>query len=596
MTRGSSGSVRHIGSQRGTTPAANSPVPDVAALRRQIDPSAVDRVVVLADSKPARVANAVTELCPNARVELLVRRPLNAVALRRLRDRVRVHVWATIEDVHMALLQYAPPQLIVDAEGRRRAGVKRFRELFFALSDGGAYIAVAAAGPGGSTGDQDLWLYARYLRTRTSPLRGVWESTENIADLEGVDQIGRRHERELARSLGRVHRSGDFVVLRKVGTHLAKLHEDEVDAIVSARAGPGRLRLRRTLPARVFRSRARVWANSDEPRQRYLSEMSVPALHLREARDVLCAPRQLTVLDNLVLPNSFHHPAIRNLRSRAVFDSSKRYAQLPGAARRASRLDGPFFHLDSEFPGHFGHFFTEDLAKLWPWEEAKRRYPDLRLLVSADGERGPATFRTEALAALGIDAGDVVCIEEPVRIELLLTASQMLHNGSIIYVHPDLGELWRRLRDGLCRGIAAESEKIFVTRPDGKRTCLNRTRLEQTFADHGFDVVRPEWRSLADQADLFASATVIAGLAGSGMFNSIYASGPGTRIVIASETYKASNEYLISSVIGGDFYHFACPIGPYNTVSPRPNGTFHRDFAFDFDRDGPALKRLLTSL
>jgi len=241
--------------------------------------------------------------------------------------------------------------------------------------------------------------------------------------------------------------------------------------------------------------------------------------------------------------------------------------------------------------------FTEDIAKLWGWAVAKRRHPELLVLLSSHLESvcRPAPFEIEALGAYGIPESDIVCIDRPVRVQCLVTASQQYHNGAVVYVSERLSETWARLREGLRSGKGQRLDRIFVARPDVQRSCLNGRQLEATFATHGFAIVRPELLPLAEQAELFATARVIAGYAGSGMFNMIYSEQPGTRIVIASEGYPARNEYLISAVKGDDFHYISCPsrppADPLSDLIP-----MHHDFEFDFDRDGDALKAVLASI
>ena len=74
--------------------------------------------------------------------------------------------------------------------------------------------------------------------------------------------------------------------------------------------------------------------------------------------------------------------------------------------------------------------------------------------------------------------------------------------------------------------------------------------MEALFADHGFTVVHPEDHSLPDQARMVRDAEVVAGFAGSGMFQIALAGGPKHVVLVGSESYTASNEYLISSVVG----------------------------------------------
>ena len=92
--------------------------------------------------------------------------------------------------------------------------------------------------------------------------------------------------------------------------------------------------------------------------------------------------------------------------------------------------------------------------------------------------------------------------------------------------------------------------RLFCSRRPGKRTCHNAAEVEALFAAHGFTVVFPEDHPLPEQARMVREADVVAGFAGSGMFQIAFAGGPKHVILVGSESYTASNEYLISSVVG----------------------------------------------
>jgi capsular polysaccharide biosynthesis protein len=238
---------------------------------------------------------------------------------------------------------------------------------------------------------------------------------------------------------------------------------------------------------------------------------------------------------------------------------------------------------------------TEDIAKLWGWETARAAHPDLKLLVSTLEPGGrPTTVQRTLIEAWGIAPEDVVCIDRPVRVDLLVGATQMFYNG--IYVHPEMREIWSRLGEALRPRAAGPggSRRIFVTRPpDSLRPCRNGAEVEALFVEHGFDIVRPELLSIPEQVDRFAAAEVVAGFGGSGMFNGIYTTGPARWIVITSDRYLARNEWAIAAAKGDEYHHF------FGEAELKPGDTaqgwrvFQSPFAFDFARDGDALRALL---
>ena len=95
---------------------------------------------------------------------------------------------------------------------------------------------------------------------------------------------------------------------------------------------------------------------------------------------------------------------------------------------------------------------------------------------------------------------------------------------------------------------------------------------------------------------MFRSAEVIAGFAGSAMFNLCLSGSPKSAIVISSESYTAQNEYMVSAVVGHDLDIAWC-----RAEIPMPEGrwqakAFHSPFTFDFEREGRFVDELLRAL
>ncbi len=504
----------------------------------------------------------------------------------------RVHVITSQSpsDQLDAVIELPPPRVIIDAGGKQRA-VERFRALFLALAPGGAWIAgsIVRAQPA------VVRVLEEAIATLGRPTGHAHTTSEHApAPMGRADHKRLRHDVGTRKAIGRVRKRDGIIVVRKVGAHVRKLNERDADRVLGARLAPGRTTVLRTLPAVTFHSRATATTNDQTRRERLDRAFDVPALFLREHRDAVCAPHQLARVDDLALPGSYHHPSINHPTTRALSEDHQRFGRVKNR-RPPIHLPGAYFHLDSEFPVHYGHLLTEDIAKLWGWDEAKARHPDLKILRSTGERDSFAPWELAILGGFGIAPSDVVRLEQPSRVDILVTASQMFHNGAIRYVHPELATVWSRIRDGARSGRPPDLRRIFVTRSDVKRACLNRLEVEALFESHGFVVVRPETMAIPEQIELFATASVVAGLAGSGMFNTLF-SPPGPRVVIGSERYPAVNEYLIAAVTGGQYHEFIGPVGSSNPHAERKETRFHSNFSFDVQRDGAALEHLLGSL
>jgi capsular polysaccharide biosynthesis protein len=135
-----------------------------------------------------------------------------------------------------------------------------------------------------------------------------------------------------------------------------------------------------------------------------------------------------------------------------------------------------------------------------------------------------------------------------------------------------------------------------VTRTHDKRGCLNREEVERLFTEHGFQVVAPEEHPLSVQAHLFHDAKVVAGFAGSGMFNVMFSDRPGKHIItVGSELYRAVNEYMIGAVRGHRLDIAFCD----STLRiPEPTGKQRRTapYVFDAEREGRWLEGILREL
>ncbi len=561
----------------------------LSAIEAEIVESGLRDLVIVNPVKPLETGSAYAQRYPNARIHALSFHPLPVAPPGTTPGNLILRRCRGIPGVHDYLTTVAPVQVLIDSCSRPSRKKEALFELLFNVQDGGLYVIenlqkMAAQKSWGEDVVQALARFAAITDEQRPPRRKP-----------AVHDIAR------AKALGSVEYRDDVIFVRKRGEHLLKLRDKVTDAVLTARTGTAWGQTLDRRPLLSFRSRATAWANG--PVDSFRPIISVPELYLREYRDVLCAPRQLVVLDGTVLPISFHHRLHYPLlnRSFSQHDASQWFTSLDEPTATAPHLPGTYYHLDNEFPWHFGHFMTEDIARLWGWQQAKSRYPDMKVLLStwdpktrAPG-RGVTQHQLTILGAYGIPAEDIVCIDAPVRVDRLIGASQMLYNPR--HIHPAITEIWNHLRVSLGTAPAqraAAPRRLFVSRSaDLNRSCRNAPEVEKLFESYGYTTVRPEQLDIPGQVDLFADAEVIAGFGGSAMFNMIYCENPGKRIVLAPNGYRARNEYLISALHGNDYYHFFCPAEFEETKGHWNRKAFFSPFTFDFARDGAALERLL---
>lgn len=547
-------------------------------LARALEARPAPRVAVLVAGGPrsSDLAEVVARAYPGARV-------------------TRVDVSRGASRTHAELAAAGRLDVIVDDVRRARGRAGLFRRTFLHLDDGGVFVARGFA-PGTKDlhdrGEESLARHvARLMELREWPDPGPGRPEQDDA--------------ALARSLARCALAPGHLVATRTGRAYAKLTETEADDVLSLR-GSGTGRVLEAQEGLRFRSRC-VLRESPSARAGTLPEgFDVPRVSLREYLDVVCAPGQLVIAGSLLLPDSYRHNQARRLVNIRTRELGPRFAEPSRDTSPQTELPGSYFFLDSEYAGHFGHALTEQLSRLWAWPAAKRADPGLRALVSVTaGRRDWADFERALYGAAGIASEDLVLAEGPVRVERLVAATPMLSHPA--YVHPKVEEVWARVGRRLVEGAGDRPlpRRIFCSRREldipgafvgERRSCRNGADLEDLFRDRGFTVVHPEELPLAEQARMFRDADVVAGYAGSAMFNLVFAERPTRVVLVSSEAYTARNEHLIASVLGHRLDLVWC-----RPETAMPEGRWDRKaftsaFTFDFDREGRFLEGVLADL
>ncbi|MGW2094010.1 glycosyltransferase family 61 protein [Promicromonospora sukumoe] len=616
MTRSWSGQLRSLVSRararaRGVTAAATTPPEGprrppagtrqpLETVRQAVDPAGVRVLVVICRDRPVLLGRRFQEWYPDAQLTVLFDGPQVKAA----EHGFGLTRFAHERGILRALASLPPADLVVDTRRGRPAAVRStFRRAFLALADGGRYVARLEPAPDGA-GD--------IAGDIAAPSSG--DIVDDVGELVRRQDLPTSERRKLStalelglvRALADVTTEGDLLVLRKQGEHVLKLGVEDTRTALAARGVEQRVIAR--VPAERHVSASSVWSSdAGLAAERLPDAVEVGELTCTVYTDVLCAPRQVAVLERLLLPTSYFLPGRSSRRTRGMHYYGSDYSGLLQEGVEPEALPGTFYHLDNQIPGHYGHVITHDLSKLWAWDAALAQHPGLRLLISPpEGADDLPAYTYELLGAYGIGRERVRVITGPVRVERLITASQAFQQPN--FLSPVARDVWARVTAGLLPRAGQDPlpERVFVSRRVAtRRRCLNGDEVERRFEDAGFVVVYPEDLSLPDQVRLFSSVPVVAGYAGSGLINTVFSAGPATRVVLASKSYWATNEYHIAAMYGGDLHYFWCdPVlpdgvsGGVSGGSPDDPGTgrFHADYVFDVDRDGPALDALLASI
>jgi capsular polysaccharide biosynthesis protein len=531
---------------------------------------------------PVDVARACLAGSATRRVALVVRGERTELVHRLAAELPRAHlevldVEGGMDAVHLALTAGRPWDLALDVAGGRGAAQRWPALLHHVRPDGS--LAVRLPEPP----DEVESTVREVLETQRAGI----EPPKPGRDLRALPL---RDLAALAASMDDLRLEDGWLRARSTVETLAKVPEADGDAFLAMRPAAGRVVT--TLPGIRFESRCLLRASEPVGLPR---EYEAPPMSLREYDEVTCLGRQAAYGSGFVLPESYRHPFKRRLRNVAFAEWAPRFVRQPEPA--TARLEGAYYLLDSYVRGHFGHALTDQAGHLWGWPRALEREPDLRALLFAKPGEDLATWEVDLLGAAGIDRDRVVVAHEPTAVERLVTTSPMF--GMPAYVHPAIAPTYTAIGTALAdraADVRFGPTRVFFSRRPGKRTCHNAAEVEALFAANGFAVMFPEDRPLAEQARLVRDADVVAGFAGSGMFQVAFAGGPKHVVLVGSDSYTASNEYLISSVVGHRLDLVLCRSDRPRAGKRFDNASYQADFTFDADREGVFLREVLASL
>ncbi len=536
----------------------------------------VRRIAVLSGRQGPPVLRWLAELAPDAEVH-------------------RLSADLTPSQLHVQMAAIGRFDLIVDTTSTKER-YARAAEMLMRLSLGGAVVVRALPAKMRQRSGRGSRRRGRTDRRQLAELFGALGHAQVLKSYVIAGKLSTDAER-----LGLVIKSVELVDGHLIMTSgrevLAKIREEQVDFLLSLKGEEwGRVHL--SIEPTTFSSSAAIRFAPSEFAARPAESYDVPAMALREYREVTCRPGQVATKDNVVLPDTFRHNQSARLSSDYLTEVSLNFAFLPDDTVE-SRLAGDYFYLDSEVRGHFGHMMTEVVSRLWAWPQAKAAAPDLKALMFMNKNRHLAEFEVRLFAAAGIAREDIVFCYEPVTVERLWAATPMFSHPD--YVHPELATVWNGMSDHLAAGASAdvvETQRFFVSRRIAKRPCRNQHEVEELFVAHGFELLFPEDHPLEDQVAMFRSADVIAGFAGSGLFNLAFARSPKQVIIVSSESYTATNEHMMAAVLGHEVDVAWCRTEAQRTPDGRwRRGSFHAGFHFEHDSaSGKHLRQVLTAL
>lgn len=497
---------------------------------------------------------------------------------------VRVLETADAGMLHTELAAYGHHDVIIDATpDATQVRADRAKVILMHLRKGGILV-VADAGAQGPDVDDDGQPVRPFVRLIGDALRA------------SLDPPGDKRVRNYPAAWGKAvetvtSRHGHLAITNGLAA-LAKVREEQVGTYLAIRGrAAGEVLLER--PATVVENPVEIKVSAADDAVTYATRFESPPLQLRRYQKPTCWPGQVVTQRGVLLPDSYRHLARPKNGNRFVDDIAWDFGRI-AREKPTELLPGAFFHLDSEYRGHFGHALTEQIARLWAWQEAKRLEPDLRAILMTNRKRTTvAEWEYQLYDAAGVSRSDVVFLDRPVRVERLLAATPMFSQPE--YIHAGIVDVYRMIGDNLA-ATAPDRDypaRIFCSRRLTKRSCHNTPEVEEFFARRGFEIVYPEDYPLGEQVQMFRRAEVLAGFGGSAMFTMAFVTEPTRVFLVSSENYRAQNEALMAAVHGHELNVAWCRPDKTRAAGFKGSEAMHSEYTFDAEREGRFLSELL---
>jgi Glycosyltransferase 61 len=213
---------------------------------------------------------------------------------------------------------------------------------------------------------------------------------------------------------------------------------------------------------------------------------------------------------------------------------------------------------------HFGHFLLEAMARLW----FIRAHPELPVLwhdIALPVPHSPwKDWRREVWQLLGLDRHVHNMIRQPRRFSHVAVPHPGLTQA--LGLHPEQASAL-----AVVPAVPPTSERVWLSRtalPAQFGRLLGEDVLERRLADRGWIIVRPETMRVADQANVFARANVVAGFASSAFHAVLLCVSPRARLrILRRPSVRPENYDFIAEARGLNQVHIDVALRPFGVIN-----------------------------
>ncbi|WP_425092219.1 glycosyltransferase [Tropicimonas sp. S265A] len=194
--------------------------------------------------------------------------------------------------------------------------------------------------------------------------------------------------------------------------------------------------------------------------------------------------------------------------------------------------------------GHFGHFLTESISRLWAVEDER---PDSVIFIPRHARLDNLdAFRGEMCDLLGIGV-PIQIIADPTSVEELVVPGQGFGLGSITAGTPEFWAMMQRMAD---RVQEDAPRKIYISRTEfgGKGGVICEDVLERNMEAAGYETLHPQRLSVSQQIAAYKSATHVVGLDSSAFHMVGFASQPQQQVSIVLRRNTDDHIYIAAQL------------------------------------------------
>lgn len=335
---------------------------------------------------------------------------------------------------------------------------------------------------------------------------------------------------------GEGHFRGDVARWRVPGVHgLARLHVLNVERARSANIAPlGMASV--AVPS--------YWNEEDEypviPDLWFLREATViGGAIIGRDRDFHWDGQVVSTRDHRLIPASFGVMDGNITLPRGLVEGSGTDCRVRPPDESPRWLDGTYVLLGS-MHRHWGHAILEGLTRLWV---KSRLSSPVKWLVY---EAGVQPFAKDLLRLAGIPEGDVVHAGAHDKVERLIVPDIGMRSHR--WITTAQTDSW-----SLIRSECNPSRRVYLSRSGvGLRKCVDEPEVEDIFRRAGWEVIRPESLSVAQQVSLAGECAQLAGLVGSQMYLAAFQPDRSRNVVVAPRNFFLRDDLLIGAARSHD--------------------------------------------